>query len=108
MRRTWAFGHFLVGCEGTLLLYGFDEIVQRLVEIQTGCMLDLFSDGRPVYVVQDRGLKTFRQAFEGPEFENIGETGAVPFQCKVAGSSCPEARFSLLPYTGAEGIPAVG
>lgn len=51
MHHTWAFGHLSVGCEDTLLLYGFDEIVKRLVEVQTGCMLDLFSDGRPVDVV---------------------------------------------------------
>lgn len=59
MRRTWALGHLLVGCKHTLLLYGLDEIVQSLVEVEACRMLNLFSDGRPIDVVQNRRLEMF-------------------------------------------------
>lgn len=62
MRHTCALGHLLIGCEEALLLYRLDEIVQGLVQVETGCMLDLFGDGRPVDVVQNRSLKNSCQS----------------------------------------------
>lgn len=42
-------------------------------------MLNLFSDGRPVDVAQNRRLKVFRQAFEGAVGGSIGLTGCLTF-----------------------------
>lgn len=72
MRHTCALGHQLVGREDTLLLYGFDEIIQRLVQVQTSCILDLFGDGRPVNVVQNRGLERFCQIYREIEWGKPG------------------------------------
>lgn len=63
VRHTCTLGHLLVGRGDTLLLYGFDEIVQRLVQVQPSCMLDLFGDGRPVNVVQNRSLDKSCQSY---------------------------------------------
>lgn len=42
-------------------------------------MLNLFSDSRPVDVVQNRRLKVFRQAFQVAVGDSIGLTGCLTF-----------------------------